>query len=116
MIQTLLDRSDAARILTFDYIYDLLRKLQLFLGNDLFIFDDIYSDVVINKTKNIQIQILDRAFYFDDIFLAHFLAAGILDNCNSTIQFIQFQVMIDGHSLAGLDMIQNITLTKSTYV
>ena len=29
---------------------------------------------------------------------------------------IQLQVMIDRHCLAGFDMIQNITLTKSTYV
>ena len=71
---------------------------------------------MVDKTKNIQIQILDGAFNLDDIFFAHFLAAGILDNGNGTVQFIQFQVMINSHSLAGFDMIQNITFTKSTYV
>ena len=71
---------------------------------------------MVDKTKDIQIQIFDRAFNLDDIFFAHFLAAGILDNGNGTVQFIQFQVMINSHSLAGFDMIQNITFTKSTYV
>ena len=116
MIQSLLDRSDAARILAFDHVHNLLRQLQLFLCNDLFVLDDIYGNIMIDKTKDIQIQILDGAFNLDDILLSHFLAAGIFDDSNRTVQLIQLQVMIDRHCLAGFDMIQNITLTKSTYV
>ena len=71
---------------------------------------------MIDKTKDIQIQIFDRAFNLDDILFSHFLAAGIFDDSNRTVQLIQLQVMIDRHCLAGFDMIQNITFTKSTYV
>ena len=84
--------------------------------NDLFVLDDIYGNIMIDKTKDIQIQILDGAFNLDDILFSHFLAAGIFDDSNRTVQLIQLQVMIDRHCLAGFDMIQNITLTKSTYV
>ena len=116
LIQSLLDGSNAARILAFDYVHNLLRQLQLFLCNDFFVLDDIYGNIMIDKTKDIQIQILDGAFNLDDILFSHFLAAGIFDDSNRTVQLIQLQVMIDRHCLAGFDMIQNITLTKSTYV
>ena len=67
LIQSLLDGSNAARILAFDHVHNLLRQLQLFLCNDLFVLDDIYGNIMIDKTKDIQIQILDGAFNLDDI-------------------------------------------------
>ena len=46
MIKSLLDGGDAPRILAADDIFDLFRKLELFLVNDLFILDDVYRDIV----------------------------------------------------------------------
>ena len=54
MIQPLLDRSDAAGIFTADDIFDLTRKFQRFFWNDLSIFYDVYSDIMIDETENIQ--------------------------------------------------------------
>ena len=93
LIQSLLDGSNAARILAFDHVHNLLRQLQLFLCNDLFVLDDIYGNIMIDKTKDIQIQILDGAFNLDDILFSHFLAAGIFDDSNRTVQLIQLQEM-----------------------
>ena len=41
LIQSVLDRCDAARILAFDHIDDLFWKVQLFLVYDLTVFDDV---------------------------------------------------------------------------
>ena len=70
LIQSVLDRCDAARILAFDHIDDLFWKVQLFLVYDLTVFDDVDGDIVVDKTKDIKIQHVNRTFYFDDIFLA----------------------------------------------
>ena len=93
MIQPLLDGSDAAGVFAFDHIGDLFWKLQLFFVNDLFVLDDIDGDIVVNKAKDIQIQLFDRTFNFDDIFSAHFVASGIFDDGNCTVQLVQLQVI-----------------------
>ena len=108
LIQSLLDGSNAARILAFDHVHNLLRQLQLFLCNDLFVLDDIYGNIMIDKTKDIQIQIFNRAFYFDDIFNAHFITFGIFDNRNGAVQLIKLQVMIDGHGFARFDVVEYV--------
>ena len=100
LIQSLLDGSNAARILAFDHVHNLLRQLQLFLCNDLFVLDDIDSDIVVNKAKDIQIQLFDRTFNFDDILNTHFVAAGVFDNGNCAVKLVQLQVMIDRHGFA----------------
>ena len=48
LIQSLLDGSDAARILAFDHVDNLLRKTKVFLLNNLLVLDDVYGDVVID--------------------------------------------------------------------
>ena len=66
----------------------------LFL-NDLIVFDDIDGDVVIDETEDVQVNVLDRAFYLDDVLYAHFVALGILDDGNGAVKFVESQVMID---------------------
>ena len=60
---------------------------------------------MIDKTKDIQIQILDGAFNLDDIFLTHFVAARVFDDGNGAVKFIKLQIMIDSHGLACFDMV-----------
>ena len=53
LIQSLLDGSDTAGIFTSDHVYNLLRKTKVFFLNDLLILNNIYGDVMINKTENV---------------------------------------------------------------
>ena len=66
-----------------------------------------YCDVVIDETEDVQVEVLDRAFYFDDIFFAHLVAAGVFDYGDAAVQLIQLQIVVNGHAFAGFDMIQN---------
>ena len=105
LIQSLLDGSDTAVILTSDHVYNLLRKTKVFFLNNLLILNKIYSDIVINETKDIQIQILNRALNLDDVLLAQLITLCVLDDRNGTIKLVKLQVMINSHSLAGFDMV-----------
>ena len=105
LIQTLLDGSDAARVLAFDNICDLLWKLQDSFFNDILVLDDVDGDVVIDETENVQVKVFDRAFYLDDVLDTHFVALGILDDGNGAVKFIKLQIMIDSHGLACFDMV-----------
>ena len=78
LIQSLLNGSDAAGILTSDYVYNLLRKTKVFFLNDLLILNNIYGDIVINETKDIQIQIFNRALNLDDVLLPILLLFAFL--------------------------------------
>ena len=116
MIQPLLDRSDAARVFAFDNVCDLFWTFQDSFFNDLFIFDDVYGNVVIDETEDVQIKVFNRAFYFDDIFDTHLVALCIFDDCNCAVKFVKFQVMIDCHGFAGLDMVKDKTFVKCSNV
>ena len=83
----------------------LIRKFQFFFGNDLLVLDYVYSNVMIDKAENVKIEILNRAFNLDDIFLTHFVAARVLDDGNGAVKFIKLQIMIDSHGLACFDMV-----------
>ena len=74
------------------------------------------SDVVIDKSENIKIQHIYAAFYFDDIFFSHFVAAGVFDDGNTAVQFVKFQIMINCHGFAGFDVIQNKSLFDTSYI
>ena len=54
---------------------------------------------MIDKAENVKIEILNRAFNLDDIFLTHFVAARVLDDGNGAVKFIKLQIMIDSHAL-----------------
>lgn len=90
MVKLLLNRSNTARVFTFDHIYYLLWQFQFFFIYDFGILDDIYGNVVIDKAENIKVNITKRTFYFDDVLFAHFIAAGVFDDGNGTVQFVQF--------------------------
>ena len=105
LIQSLLDGSDTAGIFTSDHVYNLLRKTKVFFLNDLLILNNIYGDIVINETKDIQIQIFNRSLNLDDVLFAHLIALCVLDDRNSTVKLVKLQVMINSHSLAGFDMV-----------
>lgn len=101
MIQSLFDRSDAAGILTADDILDLTWKLQRFFRNDLSIFYDIYSDIMIDETENIQIHEVDRAFNLHDILFPHFITFCIFDNSNATVQLVKVKIFINLHAFSA---------------
>ena len=85
MIKSLLDRCDTSWILAADHIFDLLRKSQRFLGDDLSVFNNIYSNVVIDESEDIEIHEIDRAFDLHDIFFAHFITFCIFDDGNTAV-------------------------------
>ena len=89
MIQTLLNGSDAAGIFAFDDVRDLFWQSEDFFLHDLFILDDVDGDVVIDKTKDIQLQITNGTFHLDDVLGSHFVAAGIFDDGNGAVQLVQ---------------------------
>ena len=64
-----------------DHIADLFWEFELFLLYDLFVFDNVNRDVVIDESEDIEIHEVDRAFDLDDIFFAHFIALRIFDDC-----------------------------------
>ena len=106
MRKLLLDRGDAARVLAGDDIDELLRKSQLFFVYDHTVPDDVDGDVMINETKYVQIELIDRAFYFNNVFFAHLVAVRIFDDRNAAVHFVQSQVFIDRHALSSLDMVE----------
>ena len=74
------------------------------------------GDVVIDETEDVQVEVLDRAFYLDDVLDTHFVALGILDDGNGAVKFVEFQVMINSHGFAGLDMVKYETFVKCSNV
>lgn len=53
MIQSLFNRSNTSRIVASDHILDFRWQFQFFFLNNLGIFDNIYRDIMIDKTKDI---------------------------------------------------------------
>ena len=85
MGQSLLDGSDASGVAAFDDVLDLFGKYQFFLLYDLTVFDDVDGDVVVDECQYIQIQHIDITFYFQNVLLAHFSAAGVFDDSNGAV-------------------------------
>ena len=84
--------------------------------DDLLVFDDVDGDVVIDETEDVQVEVFDRAFYFDDVLDTHLVALCIFDDGNGAVKFVEFQVMIDCHGFAGLDMVKYKTFVKCSNV
>ena len=61
-----------------DHILDFRWQFQFFFLNNLGIFDNVYRDIMIDKTKDIQINDIDRAFNLDDILLPILLLLAFL--------------------------------------
>ena len=105
MRESLLDRGDAAGILTVDDIADFLWKLEIFLGYDLAVLDDIYGDVVVDECQDIQVQHINITFYLQNIFFPKLVAAGILNDGHGAVQLIQLKMMVNREALACSNMI-----------
>jgi hypothetical protein len=112
----LLDGGNTAGIMTADNAVDFPGKDQSSFFYDDTILDDVYGNVMINESQNVKVQGIDIAFHFQNIFFAHLAASGILDDGNGTVEFIKAEVMIDGHALAGLNMIKYETFFNFSYV
>ncbi len=114
--QLLLDGGDAAWVVAFDDSCDLLGQFQGSLFNDLAILDYVDGDVVINVSQHIKVQGIDVALDLEDIFFAHGLTLGVLDDGNCGIQFIKSQVSVYLHALAGLYVVKNETFFDFSYI
>ena len=80
MVQALLDGSDTPGVLAADHIGDLFGKMETFFLYDLTVLDNIYRDIVIDKTKDIQIHKINGTFNLHNILPSHFTAPGVLDD------------------------------------
>ena len=114
LVKLLLDGSDTARIPAGDDILDLLWKMQFLFLIDLVVLDDVDCDIVIDESQCIQVNFINRALDLDNVLFAHLVALCIFDNGNGTVKFVESQVFIDFHALAGFDVIQYETFVKST--
>ena len=63
MGKLLLDGGDASGILTPDHVFDLLRKHQFLLGDDLTVLDHVDGNVVVDKGQHVQVKHIDVTFY-----------------------------------------------------
>ena len=116
MIQALLDGCDAARVFAFDHIADLPGQLQVFLFDDLFIFNNIDRDVVIDESENVQIHEIDRTLDLDDILFAHFIALCVFDDRNAAVQLIEVKIFIDIHASASFYVVENKAFRDTSYI
>lgn len=107
VIQLLLDGGDAARIFAFDDIDQSLGQLDPFLFDDFSILYDVDRDLVVDVAEHVQIQIVNRAFDFDDVFFPHFVAVRVFDDRDAAVHAVELQVPIKVHTFAGLDVVKH---------
>ena len=99
-----------------DHIHDLSGKGEDLLIYNLAVLNDVDSDIVIDKAQDVEINGVDRTFYFDNVFAAHFIAAGIFNDGHTAVHLVQFQIVVDGHSLSGLDVVEYESIFNSSYI
>ena len=116
MIKSLLDRCDTSRVFAADHIADLLGESELFLLHDLFIFNNIDRDVVIDESENVQIHEIDRTLDLDDILFAHFIALCVFDDRNAAVQLIEVKIFIDIHASASFYVVENKAFRDTSYI
>ena len=85
VIQFLLDGSDASGVLAPYHVDNLLWKMETLLVNDLGSLDNVDGDIVVNESKDVQVNEVYRAFNLHDILLAHLVALGILDDRDTAV-------------------------------
>ena len=61
---------------------------------------------MIDKTKDIQINDIDRAFNLDDILFAHLVTFSILDDSYAAVKLIKLQIFVDIHAFSCFDVVQ----------
>jgi len=113
MIQLLLGRGDAARILTFYYIHQLLRGLQsLFLYQNA-ILDDVDGGLGVNIGDHIEIH-GEITVDLDDILAAHFGADSVTDQSDLALGLFQTQQFIQLGAAACGDMVDDHAVFNGT--
>jgi hypothetical protein len=103
----LLNGGDASWIVTFDYSGDFFRENQSPFFNDHAVLDNIDGDVMVDIGQYIQIKRVDVTFYLEDIFFAHGLTLGVLDDGYCGVELIKSKMVIYLHAFSGLDMVKN---------
>lgn len=116
MGKLLLYGSYTAGISALDDVLDLAGQDQLLFVHDFAVLDHIDRDIVVDEGQHIQIQGVDVTLYFQDILLAHLVAAGVLDDRHGTVQLVQLKMMIDGETFAGFDMVQYEAFLDFSYI
>ena len=89
LIEPLLYRSDKAWILAGNNIYDLLRKSELALFDDLTVLNNIDRNIVVNKAENIKVKIIDRAGDLDNILSPHLVGRRVLYDRDGAIKLTE---------------------------
>ena len=105
MIQLLFDGGDASGVLAPDNVFDLFGELQFFFLHDLSVFDNIDSDIMVDKSEDIQIHKINGAFDFDNIFPSELGAFCVFYDRHAAVEFIQLQQIINTHTGARLNMV-----------
>ena len=103
--QFLFDGCNTSWVLAVNNICQFLWQMKRLLLGNLAVGDDVHGNLVIQKTDDIEIDTVKAACNLDDIFLAHFFAAGILDNRNLAVQFAEIQILVDFHAHTGRNMV-----------
>ena len=106
MIDPFFNRADAARILAADDIGQPFGKGQLLLFHNFSVFDDTNGNMMIDISQKIKVEI-DLPFDFDHIFSSELGAAGISDQNDRTIERVEVEQVINLHSVADLNMVDN---------
>ena len=112
MVESLLDRRDAAGVLAADHVDDPLRKGETLFLDDLVVLDDVHGDVVVDVAQDVKVQIVDRAGDLDDVLAPHLVRGGVFDDRDRAVELAELKVSVDGHRIAGLDVVENKTLLK----
>ena len=107
MLKLLFDGGDTSGVFAADHVGDLLWQMERFLFNDLRILDDIYSDIMVDKSKDIKIHKIYGAFDLHNVLFTHFAALCIFYNSHAAVQLVQMKVFVNVHAPSGLDMIQH---------
>ena len=107
MLDTLLNGGDAAGIGALDDIFDFPGERNSLFLDKIAALDNIDGDIGVDEGNDIQIDRVRICLDLEDIFLAHSIAAGVFDDGNSAVQLVEFQIMVDQHALACLDMVEH---------
>ena len=80
------------------------------------VFDDVYGDIVVDDGQYVKVKSIDVAFHLQNVLFAHLVASGIFDDGNRTVQLIQLQMVVDGHTFSGFDMVEHEALFNFSYI
>ena len=107
--QLLLDGGDAARILAADDVRDALGELQLALFDALAVLDEVDGDTGIDVADDVPVK-LQNAVDLDDVLAAELAADDVFEERDGTVELVQTEDVLEVHSLAGGDMVNDDTI------